>query len=280
MPTANLSRATIHYIEQGSGPVLLLIHGFPIDRTMWDDAIPLLAERWRMIAPDMRGFGQSLWPAGDAPQSVEDISQGRASISIADYADDLAELIQAIGIKQPITLCGLSMGGYVAFQFALRHAQLLRALILCDTRAAADSPEAAAARQTTAERVMREGPVFLAESMIPKLFWSQSIENKLACVEQTKDVILRTDRRAIAAASLAMMLRSDVTAKLSAFSFPTLTICGEHDAISLVAEMQTWSKLIPQNQFHKITNAGHMSPAEQPVLFANAVNDFQQRVIN
>jgi pimeloyl-ACP methyl ester carboxylesterase len=271
MSLHKLTRATLHVFDEGSGPPLLLVHGFPLDHTMWAHTPPLLCNKFRVIAPDLRGFGRSPWPNDELPQNRDDIANNRVKFTIADFADDLAELLSSLNISEPITLCGLSMGGYIAFQFWKRHREKMSRLILCDTRAQVDSEQAAAARFMTAEKVLTEGPAFLIDAMIPKLYCSASIENKIAAVEESKQTILRTDPRAIAAASVAMAHREDFTKQLSSITIPTLLICGEHDSISPVTEMSEMAKDIPHSSFVKIANAGHMTPTEQPTAFAKAI---------
>jgi pimeloyl-ACP methyl ester carboxylesterase len=189
-------------------------------------------------------------------------------------ADDLAELLDAIGVNEPVTLCGLSMGGYVAWQFALRHRQRLARLILCDTRAVADNAETAANRISLAERVQKEGAAFVAESMLPKLFAPATIEANADCVEATRQVILRTSPQGIAAASRGMAQRPDVTEKLSQLEIPALVICGEHDPISKPEEMRDIAATLPQGRYVEIAGAGHMAPLEKPAEVNAAIREF------
>src|SRR5687768_13865152 len=121
MPQVKVHDGQLHYFDTGRGTPLLLVHGFPLDHTMWQVQIDGLAERYRVIAPDLRGFGQS------------SVTQGL--VTMQRMADDIAELLSGIKLSEPVVFCGLSMGGYVAWQFALRHRQRLARLILCDTRA-------------------------------------------------------------------------------------------------------------------------------------------------
>ena len=142
--------------DRGSGDVLLLVHGFPLDHSMWAGQMEVLAQDYRVIAPDLRGFGQSSSTSG--------------TLTMETMADDLAKLLDVLNVTEPIVFCGLSMGGYVAMQFWKRHPQRLRGLVLCDTRAMGDTPEAAANRQAMAEKVIKEGSQVAADAMLPKLF--------------------------------------------------------------------------------------------------------------
>ena len=155
MPVVTIGDVRLNYSEKGRGKPLLLVHGFPLDHTMWARQLDALSSSHRVIAPDLRGFGASSVTAG--------------TVTMAQYADDLAGLLGALGIDEPVIFCGLSMGGYVAWQFALRHRPKLAKLILCDTRAVADSPEAAAGRQKTAEKVLADGASVVKPGTVPLL---------------------------------------------------------------------------------------------------------------
>jgi pimeloyl-ACP methyl ester carboxylesterase len=137
---------------QGDGHAILFIHGFPFDRTMWQPLMATLTG-WRRIAPDLRGLGVS-----DVPESY----------SIAEYADDLAALLDALHVPQAV-VCGLSMGGYVAFELIRRHPAKVRALILAATRAAADDEAGKRRRGDMIALVEREGPEVLADVLLPQL---------------------------------------------------------------------------------------------------------------
>src|SRR5438270_5957633 len=130
MKTARISTGNLAYIDRGAGQPVLLVHGFPLDHTMWNAQIDALSERARVIASDLRGFGES-------PLGSVDPARG---ISMERYADDLAELLDALAIRsdEKIVFVGLSMGGYIAWQFVKKYTTRLRALVLCDTRAVAD----------------------------------------------------------------------------------------------------------------------------------------------
>ena len=250
MNTKLVNGIGLAFVDRGTGPAVLLVHGLPLDHSMWNEQIDVLSAGYRVIAPDLRGFGRS---------GVTD-----GTITMEQLADDLAGLLDALQLHEPIVFCGLSMGGYVAFQFQRKYGARLRGLILCDTRAAADTPEKAAARRKMAERVLREGPEPLVDGMAPLLFASETVENRPEMVESLLSVMLGTDRRTIAAVSLGMADRPDVTPKLHAIECPTLVIAGRFDAISPSDEMQGIAAAIPGARFAEIPTAGHMSPMEDP----------------
>jgi 3-oxoadipate enol-lactonase len=247
-------------VDRGHGKPLLLVHGFPLDHAMWDAQVEAFRETHRVIAPDLRGFGRS------------DVTSGK--VTMEQLADDLAGLVDALGVDDPVTLCGLSMGGYIAWQFWRKYASRLGGLIVCDTRAAADTPEAAAARRATADQVLAEGPATLADSMIPKLFAEITIKSSPATIEGIRRVILNADPEGIAAAQRGMAQRPDVTQMLAEITCPTLVIVGAQDVISPVDEMRAIAESVPGAGMAVIPDAGHMAPVENPEEVNRVIREF------
>lgn len=250
----------LNVVERGQGAPLMLVHGYPLDHSMWQGQLAALSAACRVIAPDLRGLGAS------------DVAPGTATME--QLADDLAKLLDAMQINEPVFFCGLSMGGYVAWQFALRHRARLSKLILCDTRAIADSPEAAAGRRKTAEKVLAEGAAIAADAIVPKLFAPATYRQQPQIVEATRQVILRTKPEGIAAALRGMAERPDVTAKLPQLDVPALVLCGQHDGISPPDEMRQIAAKLPNARFLEIADAGHMAPLEQPEAVNAAIREF------
>jgi 3-oxoadipate enol-lactonase len=245
--------------DRGEGRVVLLVHGFPLDHSMWRRQIESLSQRFRVIAPDLAGFGES------AP--VE-------KFTMASLADDCAALLDKLEISERICYCGLSMGGYIGWEFWARHGDRLGALIACDTRAGADSAEAAEGRRKTAEKVRAEGSAPVVEAMLPKLFGPNAAKTIEADFEATREVMARTRPQTIIAALLAMAERRDFTDQLPQIQQPALIVCGEHDVISPVKEMREICSRLPSARFVQIDGAGHMSPLEAPLSFNVHVNEF------
>ena len=260
MPQLTVNNIRTHVVTQGTGPSLLLVHGFPLDHTMWSGQIDHFAATHTVIAPDLRGFGNS--EVTDAP------------VTMQTYADDLAALLDEMGITDPVHFCGLSMGGYIAWAFEQRHRARLASLILCDTRASADNEAAQKTRELTAQRVLKEGPDFLASGLIDKLFVKQTREQQPEIIEQTKRVIRSTAPRTVAAASRAMAARPDVTDRLPSIDVPTLIIVGEHDAISPPSEMRDIANAMSDATYSEIPNAGHMAPLERPEQVNATIEQF------
>lgn len=246
--------------EAGSGPVMLCIHGFPLDHGMWRGQLSGLSDRYRVIAPDLRGFGRS---RGSPP--VE---------SLDDFVGDLCELLDAMRIEEPVVVCGLSMGGYITFRFAALAASRLRAMILCDTRAAADTPEVVANRYRMVDLVSRGAAASVAEAMHAKLFAATTFEQQPEITEATRSVMLATAPDAIIAALLAMAGRADATPMLPRLPVPSLWICGREDEITPADEMRSSAAATPAARFTEIDASGHLAPLEQPAAANAAIVDF------
>ena len=262
MPLVNLGDITLNVIERGSGPVLLLVHGFPLDHQMWRHQLDGLAADYRVIAPDLRGFGQSTVTPG--------------VVTMQRFANDLAALLDALNVREPITLCGLSMGGYIAWQFAQHHRQRLAKLVLCDTKAVADTAEGAKARLENAQKVLAEGPQAIVDGMLAKLFAPQTASQQPDLFKGQREIMLGTKPEGIAAALRGMAEREDVSGRLAEFDLPALVICGEHDAIAPLEEMRSIAAGLPRATFAPIAEAGHMAPLEQPAAVNQALRAFLQ----
>jgi pimeloyl-ACP methyl ester carboxylesterase len=268
MQRAALSTVEVAYIDHGAGTPVLLVHGFPLDHSMWSAQIDALADDCRVIAPDLRGFGESTLGNADP----------RRGISMEQYADDLAELLDALTVGEPIVLVGFSMGGYIAWQFMRKYARRVRALIQCDTKAAADSDEARAGRLKMAENVAEWGAARVAEMMGPRLFAPRTFETNPDVVAVVRRVVEHTSPAAIAAAQLGMATRPDMTSFLPKIKVPTLVVAGAADAISPPQEMRAIAAAIPNAQFIEIPDAGHMTTMENPEAVDAALRAFVEGV--
>jgi pimeloyl-ACP methyl ester carboxylesterase len=228
---------------------------------MWVEQIAALGPLCRLIAPDLRGHGQS-----ESPDGV---------YTMDEMADDVVELLDQLEIKQPIVLGGLSMGGYVALSLVLRYPQRVGGLILCDTRAAADTPEAAKGREETARKVMREGTGrSMIETMVPRLFGKTTLEKHPQRVEAMFAVMERTSPLGIAGALRGMAARKDRRGELARITMPTLVLVGEDDVISPPAEAREMAAAIPNSRLEVIPGAGHLSPYENPTAANLAILRF------
>ena len=250
-------RTPLPVTARGSGRPVVLLHGFPMDHSVWEDQVESLSARYRLIAPDLRA-------AAAAP----------GKITIDEWADKLAETLDSLRTKEPIVLGGLSMGGYIAFRFFQKHRERLAGLMLCDTRAAADAPQAAAGRLETAARLEKEGTAFLPDAMLPRLLAAATLEGRPDVVERLRRMILSGDAANYAATLRGLAERPDFTAMLPMIDCPALFIVGQHDAISPLAEMTAIARSVPQARLVEIEAAGHVTPLESPEAVTRAMAEF------
>jgi pimeloyl-ACP methyl ester carboxylesterase len=239
---------------------VLLVHGFPLDHEMWSAQSEFLAAKHRVIAPDLRCFGESPAAAG--------------TVTMEQMADDLAGLLDALHVNEPIVYCGLSMGGYVAWQFWRKYAARLRGLVLCNTRSQADSPETVLSRQKMIDHVLRAGTQFVADAMLPKLFAQDTFKRAPQIVETVRQKILAARPESVVAAIRGLTVRPDVTSQLGSIRLPTLVLAGEHDMISPATEMRAMAGAIPGARYAVVPDAGHMTPLENPAAFNAEVGRF------
>jgi len=258
-----IDRVTVNGVSlaietRGSGPPVLFLHGFPLDRTIWRHQIDTLTG-YRRIAVDLRGMGSS-----DAPD---------LGYSMATYADDVAALIDALG-EERVVVCGLSMGGYVAFEFLRRFRQRVRGLVLIDTRAEADSTEGRKARDALVAKVREQGAVAAAEAMLPR-FFTAAVPTDI--IQTVRDMILRTPVSGIIGALVAMRDRPDSTPLLATLvGVPTLVLVGQEDVITPPPLAQAMATAIPEARLVEVPGAGHLPCIEQPVPTTRAVLKFLQ----
>src|SRR5579872_425080 len=234
----------------GSGPVLVLIHGFPFDRRMWAAQGAGLAPLRRVVALDLPGRGLS---AGIAAEGA----------TIDGYADRVADLIRAEtgAMGGQADVAGLSMGGYVAFALWRRHPGLVRSLILSGTRAGADSEEGRAARNANADIAWAEGTIGLADAMLPKVLAPATGDEVRHRVVQMFD---ETPALTAIADLLAMRDRADSADLLPTITVPTLVLRGTEDAIAGEADARAMAAGIEGARFVAIRAAGHLAPMENP----------------
>jgi pimeloyl-ACP methyl ester carboxylesterase len=216
---------------------------------MWAEQLSAIGAIYRVITPDLRGHGESPSPEG--------------TYTMDEMADDVVELLGTLQIDVPIVLGGLSMGGYVALSLVARHPQRVRALMLMDTRASADTPEAAQNREVSARAVLDANSASpVVEAMVPKLFAKQTLNERPERVEPMRQFMLRTTPRGIAGALRGMAIRPDRRGDLARISVPTLVIVGEEDVITPPAEAKTMAGAIRNARLEVIPGAGHLAPYE------------------
>ena len=251
----------LSWTEAGDGPTLVLLHGFPLDQSVWTQQRAELSPKFRVLTPDLRGHGNS-------PGFQE-------STSIDAMADDVISFLDERQIQGPVALGGLSMGGYIAISLAVRYPHRLSALLLIDTRAAADSPEAARNRLALAERTEAENSSeAVAQAFLPRLFAPGTYADQPGIVKATRKVMAATAPATLCACLQAMAVRPDRTGNLPEIEMPTLVIAGAEDPISTPQEAQEIAALLPRSEVAIIPRAGHLACLENPIAVNAAISQF------
>lgn len=255
---AQVNGIKMAYDIAGQGTPVLWIHGYPLSRATWRRQVSELSSVGRHIAPDLRGYGES-----DAPDGV---------YTMELLADDMCALLDAVNVKRAV-VAGLSMGGYVALAFALKYPDRIAGLILSNTRAGADSPEAAKARNDNADRALREGVKPVVEPMLGKLFSARTVEQKPSLVDELRAILLSASPNGVAGALRGMAVRPDVTPRLASITAPALIVTSSDDAVIPPAESQKMAAAIKGATLVEIPGAGHLPNMEQPTAFNKAVSE-------
>ncbi|HJU89864.1 MAG TPA: alpha/beta fold hydrolase, partial [Gemmatimonadaceae bacterium] len=251
------------YDEAGSGTAILFLHGFPHDRTLWAPQLTGLSRRGRVIAPDLRGFGES---TAAPPYSVD------------QYADDAAALLDALNIERAV-VGGLSMGGYAALAFWRRHRHRVRALVLADTRAGADTDDGKAKRREMIELARTRGSSAVAQQMITGMVGKTTRDRRPETVDSVRAMMERANVDGVVGALEAMTERPDSTSTLSTIDVPALIIVGAEDVLTPPKEAATLASAIPRSTLEVIPRAGHVSNVERPAAFNYVVTDFLRRAV-
>ncbi|MFD9301464.1 alpha/beta fold hydrolase [Streptomyces sp. NPDC060048] len=244
------------------GAPVILIHGHPFNRTMWaPQTAALTAAGYRVITPDLRGYGQS------------PVLPGKTLL--ADFADDLAALLDRLGIEQAV-VGGVSMGGQIAMEMRLRHPGLVRALVLSDTSAPPETPDGKTFRRELAERLLREGMKPYTDEVIDKMLAPYNVTGMPEAAAKVTAMMYATDPRGAAAALRGRAERPDYAPVLAALpaEVPCLIVVGRDDVYTPVDEARSLHALAAHSVLTVVERAGHLPGVEQPEAFNRALLDF------
>ncbi len=253
MQKVNVDGINIAYTRRGQGAPLVLLHGYPLDHTIWDAVAPLLAGDFDVIMPDLRGFGQS------------DVME--ADDSIVDYTSDIAGLLTHLRIGKAY-VAGHSMGGYVALAFARMYEERLSGLAMVSSQMAADTQERKAGRYATAEQVMNEGVQSVVDGMTPKLSADAAIQDFVRAVMGRQPPV------GVASALRAMAGRPDSSDIFKAFPFPVVIVHGDADQLIPVERGQEMKDALPSSHYVELRGVGHMPMMEDPKGVSEALHAF------
>jgi 3-oxoadipate enol-lactonase len=262
MPSINVGDIQLAYTDTGLGQPVVLLHGYPFNRSLWNEQVNALSNSFRVITPDLRGMGES------------EATQGPATMN--RMAQDVAALLDHLEISRAV-VGGLSMGGYVVLAFYKQFPSRVRSLILADTRAQADTEEGKQTRFQQAEKARAEGMAGIADSMLPKLLTPETVSKRPDLVKRIRDMMLKTKPEGAAGALLGMAERDDQTSLLAQISVPTLILVGREDSITPVADSEKMHREIAGSRLVVIENAAHVSNLERTEQFNEEVTRFLQQ---
>jgi 3-oxoadipate enol-lactonase len=262
MPQIQIQGNSIHYQERGQGQPVVLIHGFPLDGRIWEAQMAALSDRWRVIVPDLPGFGKS--------QLVR-------PFTIDSLAHDMHELLGRIGAL-PCVFGGLSMGGYVSFAFGTKFLHDMKGLMLVDTKCEADTSEGKQNRLKMIETAKSGGAKAVADQMMPKMIAPAVAQSKPQVAKRLREIMESVSVAAIEYASLAMRDRKDYRSELPSIAAPTLIVVGQEDAFAPPAVAQSMQRDMPKAQLAIIPDAGHMAPMEQPEAVNQVMREFLSQI--
>jgi 3-oxoadipate enol-lactonase len=252
---------SMNYVERGApgATPVVFIHGFPFSLDMWEPQMRALPNQFRAIAYDVRGHGRS------------DVGDGQYSIEF--FVDDLIGLMDHLVIEKT-TVCGLSMGGYIALRAIERHPERFDGLVLCDTKSGADSDEAKIRRATTLKSLKLNGVGQFADNFVKTVFAESTFTAHPEIVESVRAIIKSTSPIGIGGTLLALAGRTDTTAALTNIAVPTLILCGEHDLLTPPKDSESMQRQITGSAFHIIPAAAHMSNLENSGVFNDKLIGF------
>jgi 3-oxoadipate enol-lactonase len=259
MPQITSGDADIFYEVLGSGPPVVLLHPFPANHELWKPAAQALVSHYRIILPDLRGHGDS--GVGEGPATMD------------KHAADIARVLdnEQIG-RAPFV--GVSIGGYVLFEFWRRYRARVDALVLCNTKAQADTPEARSGRLQAAADVIERGTEPFFENMLPKLIGKTTYRTRPDLVEGALRMMRKMSPQDVAMVLQGMAERPDSVETLKTINVPTLVVTGDEDLFTGVDEAELMRRNIQGNEMKVIAKAGHYSPWEQPEEVGKLVRQF------
>jgi cystathionine beta-lyase/cystathionine gamma-synthase/pimeloyl-ACP methyl ester carboxylesterase len=254
----------ISYDDIGSGPPVVLVHGHPFDRSMWYPQVAYLTSHgYRVIAADLRGYGDST------------VGPGKSTLDV--FARDIAGLLDHLAVPEAV-LCGLSMGGQIVLEFTRLFPERVLALVLADTSAPADTPEGAALRRATADRLLAEGMAGYAAEVLPKMVSPRTLSRRPDIGAHVTGMMRGTAPAGAAAALHGRAERPDYVGMLSDVAVPALVVVGSDDEFTPVADARLLADRIRSATLTVIPDAGHMPNLEQPTAFNDALGQFLRTV--
>lgn len=260
-----INKLEVSYTDEGpvDAPVIIFIHGFPLNKSMWDAQLELLKDEYRVIAYDVRGHGES--------------EAGNDHFTIDLFANDLLNLMRKLNVKKA-TLCGLSMGGYIALNAVITFPEYFDALILCDTNCSADTPKSRNKRLESIESIKKTGIENFADESLKNLFASDSFINKQEEINLVREMIVNTSSKSVFNTMHALAIRKATFSRLPEINVPVLILVGDEDKITSPIAAMIMHQQIKGSVLSIIANAAHLSNMENPQEFNLRLKKFVETV--
>jgi len=250
----------ISYNDVGIGKIpVVFLHGFPFNKSMWDNQLETFKETHRFISLDFRSFGQS--------------TNDDSLLSVDLLADDLIQFLNALNFKRVI-ICGLSMGGFVALNAIKRFPERFAALILCDTNCVADTSKQKEKRAETIKVIEKNGISKFAAMFLDSLFHDDTYSSKKEVVKKINGDIVANTPEVIIDGLKALAKREEMCSVLDKINVPTLIICGREDEVTPLVQSEFMNNHIKNSSLKVIENAGHLSNLEQSEAFNAELLEF------
>lgn len=266
MPVLDTAAGPVGYSDRGSGPALVLVHGFLFDKRMWAPQLDsFVSLGYRVVCVDMVGFGDSA-------------STGTV-IPMAAHTRAITAVLDALGVEHAVLL-GYSMGGQVALDFAATHPHRLIALVLSDTFAGLDAPEGRTGRLALADRLEREGVTEYAEEFLPLVLSPRSLRERPQVADRAREMMSDANPASVAAALRGRAERRDYTDVARDLGVPTLVVVGEEDQFDRGVLGAELAALFPDGRLVTIGRAGHTPSMEASAAFDSAVAEFAGQVVS
>ncbi|MDP3945949.1 MAG: alpha/beta fold hydrolase [Lutibacter sp.] len=256
-----VNKISVSYNDEGlnESPVILFIHGFPLNKSMWSKQAAALKDNYRVIAYDIRGHGKT--------------EVGTLDFSVDLFVKDLLGFMDALKIKKTI-ICGLSMGGYIALNAIQNHPERFTALILSDTNCTADTPEAKEKRMNTIQSIKENGVEKLANDLLPNLFAPESFTTSSEEIVAVKEMIVNTTKESLYKSLNALANRKETCSKLAEIKVPVFILVGKEDKITPPEAAKAMHEKIDIALLSIISAAGHLSNLENPEEFNSQLKKF------
>jgi len=247
----------------GKGDVIVLIHGQPFNRSMWDDQAGFFSKTNRLIIPDLRGYGESGITAG--------------MVLLDELALDIIYLLESLNIEKAVFI-GLSMGGQIALDIFRLRPGLFRGLVLADTDARAENEQGYLNRINLSKRILADGMIKFTDETINQYLCKTTFDHKPGVVDRLRTMMAQTNPIGAAAVQRGRAERRDHSDSLKTIDFPTMIIVGQEDEFTPLPVAKYMHDRISDSVLRSINDAGHMPNMEQPDDFNHLIAELLAQI--